>query len=441
MTRWLAGLCLLATTAGTLPAATQTPDAPNILLIVIDTLRYSATSFPDPARNNTPFLASLASRGVVFTNAYSTHDFTPTSHFSIFTGFRDGLGTDDDRYENAVPYQLGRVGYSTFATAANDLIGKKQMPAFAGFSDFKEAADVTSITVLDALTDLTEIDERLAMFHCRPTPHARAMVYFSANRLLPVFLQQIRNARPPYFGFVNLVDPHEPYIPDPTIYPPESDLPAGFDGDVLQRRLGPELRDPDSIADPERRAYVKNKIGEAGAKSLTAIDLSPQERVIYHSRYRATVRETDMALQQFFAILDKEKRLENTIVIITSDHGESFGEADMMTHMFGDRGDYESTHHVPMLIVLPRSLRTTVRTIDRKVSIANLAPTIYDLAGVDWSAFQTRYPDYPRSLMPLFAANRAHYLARVMLPKREKQDHTFAAREREKALQSLGYLH
>ncbi|HEY8132497.1 MAG TPA: sulfatase-like hydrolase/transferase, partial [Thermoanaerobaculia bacterium] len=58
------------------------PRRPNILLIVIDTLRYSATSFPDASKNNTPVLASLATRGVVFTNAYSTHDFTPTSHFS-----------------------------------------------------------------------------------------------------------------------------------------------------------------------------------------------------------------------------------------------------------------------------------------------------------------------------------------------------------------------
>ena len=59
---------------------------PNILLIVVDTLRFDAVS---PA--TTPFLASLSKRGVVFTHAYSTHDFTPTSHYSIFTGLHDGL--------------------------------------------------------------------------------------------------------------------------------------------------------------------------------------------------------------------------------------------------------------------------------------------------------------------------------------------------------------
>src|SRR5438132_13995920 len=98
MSRWI-GIVLL-TLATPIAAAEQTWP-PNIVLIVIDTLRYGATG-----SNNMPFLSSLASRGVSFMNAYSTHDFTPTSHFSIFTGFQDGLGTDDDRAENGIPYQL-----------------------------------------------------------------------------------------------------------------------------------------------------------------------------------------------------------------------------------------------------------------------------------------------------------------------------------------------
>jgi arylsulfatase A-like enzyme len=442
MTRRLLGLLVLVMGSCEIVAEPLSPsNPPNILLIVIDTLRYSATSFPDPSRNNTPFLASLASRGVIFTNAYSTHDFTPTSHFSMFTGFRDGLGTDDDRPDYGLPQQLGNAGYSTFATVANSLIGKKQMPIFAGFADFKQPGNITTGSILDSLADMTDIDARLAMFNCRPTAHARAIVYFSADRLLPIFLQQIRDARAPYFGFVNLVDPHEPYIPDPAIYPPERNLPPGFNGDVLQRRLGKELLDPDSIPDRNRRVYVTKKIAEAGAKSLTAVDLSPEARAIYRSRYRATVRGTDTALQQFFAAAEREKLLDNTIVIITSDHGEAFGEGDLITHMFGDRGDYESTHHVPLLIVLPAKMRTMTRSIDRKVSIANLAPTIYDLAGVNWSAFQTRYPDYPRSLVPLFMSSAPQYAATVVLPKPEKQDHTEAERQRENALRALGYIH
>ena len=100
-------------------ASASTPPAPrpNLLLIVLDTLRYDATSLGDSPGNSTPFLASLQSRGVVFTRAYSTHDFTPPSHFSLLTGLKDGLGGDDDHAQNGVPFQLERLGYPVIAPA------------------------------------------------------------------------------------------------------------------------------------------------------------------------------------------------------------------------------------------------------------------------------------------------------------------------------------
>lgn len=430
--RWWVPLVVL-TLAPAADAAQPAP--PNILLIVIDTLRYSATG------ENTPFLASLASQGVVFSNAYSTHDFTPTSHFSLITGLRDGLSTDDDRVENGVPYQLRRIGYQTFATVANDLIGKAQMPTFRAFDDFKQTGDINAGTIAETIADTTDIDARLAIFGCHPTAHNRAMLYFSADRLLPIFLEQIQRARPPYFGFINLVDAHEPYVPDPQLYAPERELPRGFSGDVLQRPLGRELSNPDSIRNPGRRAYVKAKIAQAGAASLTTVDLSPEALAIYRKRYEASVREVDATLQEFFETLKREKRLDNTVVIITSDHGESFGEDDLVTHMFHDRGDFESTHHVPMLIVLPPGIRGSTAAVARRVSIANIPATIYDLAGLNWSAFRAAHPDYYASLLPLLSTAPPRYLASVAVPAPEKQDQTAANCERDKALRSLGYVH
>src|SRR5712691_9112171 len=102
--------------------AATSPQRPNVLLIVLDTLRYDATSFGDPSTNNTPFLASLAAGGVVFHNAYSTHDFTPPSHFAMLTGIREGLGTSVDRAEYGVPFQLRLAGYDTFGVSANQLL-------------------------------------------------------------------------------------------------------------------------------------------------------------------------------------------------------------------------------------------------------------------------------------------------------------------------------
>jgi len=330
----------LLTAASNRPTAA--PPRPNILLIVLDTLRVDATSIVKPDANKTPFLASLAARGAVFTRAYSTHDFTPPSHFSIMTGLRDGLGTNDDRAENGLPYQLGISGYDTFAVAANNLIGVAQMPVHRAFKRFKQPGSIIGGTTVDLIDDTTDIDMRLRMFRCNPTPHARLALYYSAERLLPIVLEEMRTAKGPYFGFVNLLDTHEPYVPDPAFYPPEKSLPPNFDGDVMTRRLGPALTNPD-----ER---VQALIKTVKFPRLVAADLSPQTLAIYRARYDATVRGLDDTLRKFFAQLEHEKLLDNTVVIITSDHGESFGEGGFLTHMLGDRGDYESTHHVPMLL-------------------------------------------------------------------------------------------
>jgi len=141
----------------------------------------------------------------------------------------------------------------------------------------------------------------------------------------------------------------------------------------------------------------------------------------------------DELLRDFFDRLQKEKLLDNTIVIITSDHGESFGEADLITHNFHDRGDYESTHHVPLIIVLPQA--TTGRKIDAQVSIAQIAPTIYDFARIDWTAFRQEHANYAP---PLFTASQPG-LTRLSLPE-PRPNSQESTREREKMLRSLGYI-
>lgn len=415
---------------------------PNLLLIVLDTLRYDATSLGDSPGSSTPFLASLQSRSVVFTHAYSTHDFTPPSHFSILTGLKDGLGGDDDHTQNGVPFQLERLGYTSFGTVANGLLSRKLLSVLQPMSSFNEvgAAGEGLGTVMDTINDTMAIQQRLAVFGCQRTQHNISVLFYSAGRLLPLVLDQIHAAKAPYFGFVNVIDSHEPYVPDLQAYKPESDLPPGFSGDVLHRRLGAELANPDGIQDPKRRFYVQDKIRIAGSPQSVAVDLSPKALEIYHNRYRAKVRELDSRLAELFGRMDREGILDNTIVVITSDHGESFGEADLVTHNFHDRGDYESTHHVPLLIVLPPRYRVTARRIDEKVSIADVAPTLYDLAGLDWSPLKKGFGEvYGRSLVPLFTSVPPR-LGEATPPLHETRDHTAEEAERQAAMRSLGYV-
>ncbi len=435
MTRVLRACGVVVVAAFFLISAAPIPKAtrPNILLIVVDTLRFDAVS-PE----TTPFLASLSKRAIVFTHAYSTHDFTPTSHFSMFTGLRDGLGGDLDGMELGVPYQLQRAGYTTFATSANDLIGTKQMPVLRGFGDFKDLLDVHA-NPNDLMMARTTIDMRLAMYGFRPTQHARAIAYFNAGRLLPLFANQIRAAKAPYFGFVNLIDPHEPYIPDPDFYPPEPKLPPGFVADVLTRRVTPELAHPETIADPARRKLVESLLAAVKFPHLVAIDLSPEALQLYHQRYLAKVRKADAMLKLFFGDLDRQHALDNTVVILTSDHGEEFGESHFITHMLQDKGNYEATHHVPLMVILPPNMARKAAVVDREVSIDMIAPTIYDFAGVDAAPLRTHVAGFAPSLMRLLTAPAPAYVAAATIPPKAAHD-AAAASERERAMKSLGYI-
>lgn len=387
-----------------------------------------------------PFLETLARQGIEFTHAYSTHDFTPTSHYSIMTGFRDGIATDDDRVENGVPFQLQRSGYATFATVANSLLNPKAMPVHRGFGTFVQHGDISEGTVIDSLTERAAIDERLALFQIRPTPQSRARVRLTADAILPIFLDQMRREpKEPSFGFVNLVDTHDPYVPDPAAYAPETTLPPHFNGDIMGRRLPPEFEHPDLIRDQSRRESIEEALRKVGRPRLLAADLSADALAVYRARYRATARDLDGRLREFFTAASREHLLDHTIVIITSDHGESFGESGFVTHMLRDQGDYESTHHVPLIVLLPEGMTARTHRIDRKVSLASLAPTIYDLTGTDWTAFATKYRDYPRSLAPLLVSLPPR-AATTALPSTKRQDHDAENREREAQMRALGYI-
>jgi arylsulfatase A-like enzyme len=351
---------------------------------------------------------------------------------------REGLGTEFDRAEYGVAYQLHLAGYDTFAVTANELLTPAAMPVLRGFNRFRGVTDIDNGTIPAAAIE--DIDLRLKLFGCRTTNRNRAMIYYSAERILTEVLAQMRASKGPWFGFVNLVDAHEPYAPDPQQYAPETTLPPGFDGDVLQRALGPELTNPDAIADAGRRDYVKQKIADVGSPKLVAIDLPAANRAIYHQRYLAKVREMDATLHEFLDAARREKLLANTVVIVTSDHGEAFGEDDLVTHMFRESGAIEVTHHVPLVIVTPASIPLATHVIDRRVSAAAIAATIYDFAGVDASVLRARFTDSPRSLVPLFTRVTVPPTRKIALPQPNGQIDSEANRELQRRLRAIGYL-
>jgi len=428
------------------------PAKPNILLITLDTLRYDATGLAPQGTNRTPFLRQLAANGIEFTHSYSTFDSTPESHFSMLTGFVSGWATQPlDVKEHSLTYQLARDGYSTFGVAANGNLSRKFNQDVVAFSSYTCLADVwEALSPAAKRAALRPIDERIRHYHAPLNDFSEAALFMSADRVLARFAKSIAAAKPPFFGFLNFFDCHDPYFPDPAHYDADAEdgdiRPKGFASDFRSRTLPPEIVDPAKITDPKKRALVLEALKAVSNRAWsTAFDLDPDAIRVYRKRYRAEVRELDAVVRRIFDVLAEKKLLDSTVVIITSDHGESFGEKHLITHSFSNEGDREATHRVPLLIVLPASYRVRNHTIDVETSSADIAPTIYDFVGLDWSKLSEKaLPGrFGKSLMPYFWVVPGKDRLRMIDPEGEvlTPDQQAAIRkEAERRLRALGYL-
>ena len=142
--------------------APQHPQRPNILLIVLDTVRYDATPADPTSSNPMPFFAQLIRAGVNFTNSYSSFDSTPQSHFSMLTGFHAGLGSQLDVPEHSVAYHLGELGYDTFGVAANGNLSQRSSLFLKPFRRYTCLMDVwNAMSAEQRATELAWIDPAL----------------------------------------------------------------------------------------------------------------------------------------------------------------------------------------------------------------------------------------------------------------------------------------
>jgi arylsulfatase A-like enzyme len=436
-----------------IPPHPAPPKHPNFLLITLDTVRFDVTAADPRTSNATPFIDELAHAGVNFVRSYSTFDGTPQSHFSMLTGFVSGWGALPlDVKEFSLPFQLRRVGYRTFGIAANGNLSAAGFRQSAGFQQYTCLNDVwDAMPAPEKSRQLKAIDARLDHYAAPRNDFNRLMLYSSANEVLPRLAKQLDRKGDPFFGFINLIDAHDPYFPDPKRYDArdvESSLKlTGFESDLRTRKLTEELTAPEAIADEKRRQWVVSKIRDAGGRPWsTTIGMTKDGIRAYRMRYRAEVRELDQTLRAVFAMLRERGLLDSTIVVVTSDHGEAFGESEMLTHSFGNKGDREATHRIPLLFILPPAYGASGVQAQVETSGADVAPTLYDLAGVDWAAVshEALPGNFGKSLVPYFGATiRTAYGAAASVdgrPNVTPEEIAKSRSEAEKRLRSLGYI-
>lgn len=324
---WLA-LALLVS------ACTPEPGPPDLTLVVVDTLRADRLGYEGYPRPTSPTLDRLAGESVVFTQARAVAPCTFPSVNALLTsrpgwehlgqpfghlGIPAGLPTLAEELRN------GR--YRTAAVSASPVV-RRRPSAVNLAGGFGRGFDLFLDGCLwrDGRCVVERADELL--------------------RLLPS----------PFFLYLHLLDPHDPYaVPEGTATPRFA---APWDGEAAVA-----AGDPRPAAD---RLYTD---GDAGLDPAALAHLS--------DRYDEEVAFADARLGDLLALLERRGALETGWLVVTADHGESFLEHGHLRHC---RSLHDEELRVPLLVRPPGG--TAGRRVERPVSLLDVAPTLLAAAGV-----------------------------------------------------------
>ncbi len=291
------------------------PDLPNVIFIVYDTARADAFEPYGAPPGQTPTFAQLSSSGVAYSHAFAPCNWTMPSHVSMLTGLLPrtaGLsllpGGDssnckvvlESHRERFLPEVLRKAGYATAGASANPWVSER-LGFATGYDEWLDLENERSLRMSD---------DRLLS---RLIWHAQcflARVDDGVSMVDDVVQRWIASARPPFFWFVNLVECHSPYLPP---------RPYNKLGPIGRFRAGEDARKYQTLV--------------AIWRACATGDVPPQEsldrmRMLY---YRS-VKQMDDWLGQLCDRLDTAGLLDDTVLVVTSDHGENFGEGNLFGH-------------------------------------------------------------------------------------------------------------
>jgi arylsulfatase A-like enzyme len=335
---WLmvgAAAAVLLATAVVAATRRPRPAHPNVLLIVMDTTRADRCSVDGYARPTTPRLAEFARQGVVYRDAWTSSNWTGPAHASLFTGLspeHHGFHRNTRPFlqdgADTLAVRLGGLGYATGCFTNNVTVSPEfgLVQGFDEFVPFYERRERTPPWARET--------------HGEAAAWARTMV---------------RDGKP-FFLFINDMEAHLPYVPP-------QDVAARF---VRGKPSSDEV-------DAARRFGYPQFLGyDLGVEKLPDGQLA-----LMSDLYDAEVATLDAEICDLLDALSREKILDDTLVVITADHGENIGDHHLCEHSFGM---YRTLLHVPLIVRMPGKFDGG-RVVDDVVRIEDLYPTILEAVG------------------------------------------------------------
>jgi arylsulfatase A-like enzyme len=363
---------------------------PNILLIVLDTARAQNFSAFGYHKETSPHIDRLAEEGVVYSNCIAPAPWTLPSHASLFTGqFPSVHGAHGDHLylDEGFPslaQVLRGLGYSTLGMSSNVWVSEAFGMA-RGFDAFFKTwqwfqDETTTAQIIKPQGDGNRRPRMEALLRSLPRKGGLKTLLNAlygkllwrrhddgAARTNRELKRRLVDLSSPFFLFLNYMEPHAPY-----------DAPGDY-----------KLKHVSSAASSSEHVRRMIELSNASRDYHThRLELLPRDFEVLRGLYDGEISYLDAQVGQVLRHMESLNLLDNTLVIVMSDHGENIGEHALMAHRFSV---HETLLRVPLIVRYPQVFPPGGR-VEAYVQLTDIFPTILDLLGVSPSELGLSLP-------------------------------------------------
>lgn len=394
-------------------------DSPNVLLLVLDSVRAKNTSLHGHINETTPNLREFAEGAVHYEFAYAPSIHSISSHASIFTGTHEnehgatahGATIDTSttiwkRLNEEYGYETGLFTPNPVVTKSSNLgesfehvYGPKDRKAvpFPSALSPSDVDDINSVTPIEYAkrgviegTPFRTLANGVAEYANKA--YNSKVINDSCTDYFEEFLNWSDSIKGPWAACINVMDAHYPYEPDSRF---------------------------DKWGGPEIRSIHRNTLGPYSTIFLTG---EPWWKIgAFESLYDGAILQIDSGIGKFISQLQSRCGLKETLIVITSDHGEGFGERSrlepgvrLVDHSWGIA---EELIRVPLVVKYPGQVSGDI--VERPASLTEFPSVVETVLDGSWNedefspdrpviASTDRYQD-PMSQLPTECTNPADY--------------------------------
>ena len=331
------------------------PTAPSVILIVLDTVRADSLSMYGGRSGTTKNLEAFSNEALVFENCIASSSWTVPSHTSLFTGVypvehglqsstgKKGKKGISAKYLSDKFITLAEIfkekGYYTSAIIANNIM-HPDSNIFQGFNHIDWRLNVGKLYYNYGFSPILHLFSFLTNLYPKNLHYTRTADTINKE----VFRSLEKNRTAPLFMFINYMDAHGPYRP-----------PRHFNNKKL-------------IQISRLKLHLQKAMGRIDKVLMDSFLLS---------QYEGEIEFLDEQLGELFLYLKKAGIYDDSLIVITSDHGELFGEHNYYRH---GGPMYQGAVRVPLLIKFPFAEKTGRQ--EEYITLSDLYPTILSICGL-----------------------------------------------------------